>query len=174
MAAPTEKTSSSCSFVVGDDGLAAWSDLHRDAWIGLLETHKRLTRALDAELEAEYGLTLSGLECLGRLAAADGRAMRLSALAQAAGLSLSRVSRIVDVLESRGLVKRRSCDSDARAVEGHLTDDGLALVRQAQASHFGAVQQRFFEQLSPAEIETLAAVFARFAPRAASACSESD
>jgi ABC-type transport system involved in cytochrome bd biosynthesis fused ATPase/permease subunit len=89
-----------CSFVVGDDGLATWSDVHRDAWIGLLETHKRLTRALDAELEAEHGLTLSGSECLGRLAAAEKRAMRLTALAKATGLSLSRISRIVDLLES--------------------------------------------------------------------------
>jgi DNA-binding MarR family transcriptional regulator len=173
MATSTDKTTeTACSFVVGDDGLATWSDTHKDAWIGLLETHKRLTRALDAELEAQHGLSLSGVECLGRLAAADGRAMRLSALATATGLSLSRVSRIVDTLESRELVVRRSCAEDARAVEAHLTDAGLALVRAAQATHFASVQQRFFEQLSPEEIETLAGVFARFAPAAASACGE--
>lgn len=162
-----------CAYVLGDDGLATWSDLHADAWIGLLETHKRLTRALDAELEAEHGLTLSGVECLGRLAAADGRALRLSALAAATGLSLSRISRIIDVLEGRALVERRSCNDDARAVEAHLTDAGLDLVRRAQASHFESVQQRFFEQLSADEIQTLAAVFNRFAPRAAGACTES-
>src|SRR5947208_682903 len=47
-----------CAFVIGDDGLASWSDTHADAWIGLLETHKSLTRVLDAELEAEHGLSL--------------------------------------------------------------------------------------------------------------------
>jgi DNA-binding MarR family transcriptional regulator len=174
MATPTDNTAASnCAYVLGDDGLATWSDTHADAWIGMLETHKRLTRALDAELEAEFGLTLSGVECLGRLAAAERRALRLSALATATGLSLSRISRIVDTLESRELVQRRSCSGDARAVEAHLTETGLQLVRRAQASHFASVQQRFFEQLSPAEIDTLAAVFGRFAPRAASACSES-
>ena len=66
---PTAPTS--CPYVVGDDGLASWSDTHADAWIGLLETHKQLTRALDAELEARHGLSLSSLELLGRLAAAD-------------------------------------------------------------------------------------------------------
>ena len=45
----------SCPYVVGDDGLAAWSDTHAEAWIGLLETHKQLTRALDGELEARHG-----------------------------------------------------------------------------------------------------------------------
>ena len=171
MAAKNEKTTEeTCGYVLGEDGLATWSDTHADAWIGMLETHKQLTRALDSELEAEHGLSLSAAECLGRLAAADGRALKLSLLAEATGLSLSRISRIVDTLEGRGLVERRAGASDGRVVEARLTDDGLALIRRAQASHFAAVQERFFAQLSGAEIETLAAVFARFAPRAAEAC----
>src|SRR5689334_6984694 len=142
----TKAQTKACSYVVGDDGLATWTQTHKDAWIGLLETHKRLTRALDAELEAEHGLSLSGVECLGRLAATDGRAMRLSALATATGLSLSRISRIIDTLEGRDLVVRQSCAADARAVEAHLTDAGLELVRTAQATHFASVQERFFAQ----------------------------
>jgi DNA-binding MarR family transcriptional regulator len=174
MAAPTKPTSPECAYVLGDDGLATWSETHADAWIGLLETHKRLTRALDAELEAQHGLTISALEALGRLAAAPGRSLRLSALASACGLSLSRISRIVDALEARGLVERRAVAADARAVEGHLTEAGLGLVRCAQKAHFEAVQRTFFEQLSEDEIAILAAVFSRFAPRAADECSASD
>jgi DNA-binding MarR family transcriptional regulator len=174
MPAKTDKTSSECAFVLGDDGLATWSDTHADAWIGMLETHKRVTRALDAELEAEHGLTISALEALGRLAAAPGRSLRLSALASECGLSLSRISRIMDSLQARGFVERRTVADDARAVEGHLTNAGLKLVRCAQKAHFEAVQRTFFEHLSEDEIYTLAAVFSRFAPRAAEACSTSD
>jgi DNA-binding MarR family transcriptional regulator len=159
-----------CAFVVGDDGLSRWSDRHREAWIGLLETHRRLTRALDAEMEAEYGLSLSALEILGRLAASEERRLRLSVLAEETGLSLSRVSRIVDALERRELVRRQPCPSDARAVNAHLTADGLDLARRAQAAHHVAVQERFFDHLQPDEIEKLADVFGRFAPRAAAAC----
>jgi DNA-binding MarR family transcriptional regulator len=158
---------------LGDDGLATWSDTHADAWIGLLETHKRLTRTLEAELEAEHGLTLSALEALGRLAAAPGRCLRLSALAVECGLSLSRISRIMDSLQARGLVERRPVEDDARAVEGHLTDAGMEVVRRAQKAHFESVHRSFFEQLSAEEIATLASVFSRFAPRAADACSTS-
>lgn len=174
MASENNTTARECAYVLGDDGLATWSDTHADAWIGLLETHKRLTRALDAELEAQYGLTLSGVEVLGRLAAAEERALRLTALAGACGLSLSRISRIVDALEGRELVERRSSPGDARAVEAHLTPSGLALVRNAQTSHFASVNDRFFEHLSPSEIETLAAVFARFAPRAKADCTSGE
>ena len=163
-------TENTCAYVVGDDGLASWSDVHADAWIGMLETHKRLTRALEAELEAAHGLSLSGLELIGRLAAAPQRRLRLSALANESALSLSRVSRIVDLLEARELVQRRPCGDDARAVEAHLTAAGLLLTRAAQASHFASVRERFFDELGPDELRVLAEVFGRFAPRAAKAC----
>ena len=168
----TEAQQEACSFVVGDDGLATWSDTHKDAWIGMLETHKRLTRALEAELEAQHGLSLSGVEVLGRLAAAPERALRLSALAAECGLSLSRISRIIDMLEGRDLVERRPCAEDARAVYAQLLPAGLDLVREAQASHFNGVQERFFAQLSPSEIATLASVFGRFVPAGTGSCTE--
>ena len=115
----------SCSYETDEHGLAHWTEAHADAWIGLLETHKQLTRALDAELTAQHGLSLSGLELLARLAAADDRQMHLTALAGASGLSLSRVSRIIGVLEERKLVDRHACPSDARAVHAQLNDAGL-------------------------------------------------
>ncbi|HTX31402.1 MAG TPA: MarR family winged helix-turn-helix transcriptional regulator [Solirubrobacteraceae bacterium] len=162
--APTD--TGKCAYALGEDGLASWDQVHADAWIGLLETHKRLTRALEAELEAEHGLTISALELLARLAAAENQSLGLSALAGLCGLSLSRVSRIMDALEARGLVERRPVRGDARAVEGHLTDTGLDLVRRAQASHFAAVQRRFFEPLSQEQVSALADIFSRFVPRA--------
>ena len=170
MSAEPDTRADACAYVVGDDGLSRWSDTHAEAWIGLLETHRKLTRALDHELEASYGLSLSGLEILGRLAASPERRLRLSVLAEETGLSLSRVSRIVDILERRDLVRRRPCPADARAVNAHLTKAGLDLAREAQAAHHAAVQARFFDLLSPAEIAVLSEVFTRFAPRAASAC----
>ena len=162
----------SAPYFVGDDGVVTWSERHAEAWIGLLETHKRLTRMLDAELEARYGLTLSSLELLARLAAAPDRCLRLSGLASAAGLSLSRVSRIAAALESRGLIAREPCPEDARAVEAHLTPDGLELMRLAQRTHFDSVQRAFFDQLGAEELETLASVFGRMAPRVAESCTE--
>ena len=166
----TPTTATSCPYVVGDDGLASWSDTHADAWIGLLETHKQLIRALDAELEARHGLSLSGLEVLGRLAAAAEHHLRLSTLARETGLSLSRVSRIIDLLETRKLVRREACPQDARAVEAHLTTEGLSLAREGQATHFASVQLRFFDKLEPGEVEALAGVFGRLSPRAAATC----
>jgi DNA-binding MarR family transcriptional regulator len=160
-----------CVYVVGDDGLSHWPQVAADAWIGLLQTQRQLTRQLDAELEARHGLSLSALELLGRLAADPEHCVRLSALAEQVNLSLSRVSRIIDALQSRGLVERRQCQMDARAINAELTAAGLELAREAQRTHFAGVQERFFDRLSPEEVATLAGVFNRFAPGAARACS---
>jgi DNA-binding MarR family transcriptional regulator len=168
----TTKPAHTCSsaYETDADGLAHWTQTHADAWIGLLETHKQLTRALDAELMAQHGLSLSALELLARLAAADGRQLHLTALAAASGLSLSRVSRIIDALQERALVARLACPSDARAVHAQLNDAGLEVVIKAQSTHFASVQAAFFDQLDDEEIATLARVFGKFAPRSAGAC----
>jgi DNA-binding MarR family transcriptional regulator len=152
------------------NGSRQWSASQADAWIGLLETHKRLTRELDAELERRHGLGLSGVEVLGRLAAAQGGGVRLSSLAGETGLSLSRISRVVDVLERRALVQRRPCASDARAVEAHLTESGGALAGETQVTHLDFVRRRFFDQLESGELDTLARVFGRMAPADAVRC----
>ncbi len=150
-----------CAYVLGTDGLARWREPHSSAWLGLLQAHRQLTRELESRLEAGFGLSLSGLELLGRLAAAPGRRLRLSALARSTGLTLSRISRIVDGFEERGLVERRTCPEDGRATNAWLTDAGLEVVREAQAAHVADVQRVFFDVLSPAELEALAGAFAR-------------
>jgi len=171
MTSTVPDTTRSCPIIVGPDGFPQWSEQYAAAWIGLLATHRRLTRELDAELEAAHGLSLSGLELLARLAAAPERRLRLTSLAGEAGLSLSRVSRIVDVLEQRGLVARTRCPSDARATNAELTPQGLELAQAAQSTHLAAVRERFFDRLDEHEIATLAAVFTRFAPGEPSSCS---
>jgi hypothetical protein len=64
---------------------SGWTQHEADAWIGLLETHKQLTRALDAELDAAHGLGLSTLELLGRLSAAGDDWPRWSAAGSCSG-----------------------------------------------------------------------------------------
>ena len=154
-----------CAYVVGEDGLARWTEEHAAAWLGLLQTSRRLTRSLERELERRHRLSLTGLELLGRLAAADDRRLRLSTLAERIGLSASRVTRVVDDFERRGLVERLACEEDARGAFARLTDEGLRLAREAQLSHVEDVRRQFFDRLSPDELEALAHVFADFEAR---------
>jgi DNA-binding MarR family transcriptional regulator len=144
-----------CDYVLGDAGPYA------DAWLGLQRATRELNRVLESRLVESHGLSLSELELLGRLAASVQRRRRLSRLAADVGLSVSRVSRIVDSLERRGLVVRQPYPDDTRATDACLTDAGLELVTQAQARHLADVQEQFFGHLTQVELRTLAEVFAR-------------
>ncbi len=140
---------------------SAWHAQEAMAWEGLLEVARRLRRAAEELLLERFELSISMLGVIGRLALADERTLRLTQLAQAMGLSLSRVSRVIDLLEQRGLLERRTCPSDARATNVMLTDRGSELTERAQRELFAFVQDAFVELLEPEETSTLAAVFTR-------------
>jgi DNA-binding MarR family transcriptional regulator len=152
-------------YMMGENAARAWSPDHAPAWEGFLELSRQLRRAADGVLEPVEGLTVSTLGIMGRLARAERLTLRQTDVAEAMGLSVSRVSRLVDTLEARRLVERRPCPTDARAVNVVLTPAGSALTRRAQDAVFAFVEQHFFAPLDEAEIATLAGVFTRLVER---------
>src|SRR5918912_4530868 len=82
------------------------------AWRGLLRVHSALVKALDAELLAEHDLPLTSYEVLINLQAAPEKRRRMAELAEGVLLSRSGMTRLVDRLESEGLLERDACTSD--------------------------------------------------------------
>jgi len=158
-ATPENSNVGMCEFMVGRGGLAHLPAGQAEAWMGLLRAHRRLTRQLDASLQARHGLTLSSLELLGRLAAAEQHRMRIARLAEQIDLSVSRTSRIIDTLEHRDVVRRQACAEDSRATNVELTEAGLALTGEAQQAHLTDVRREFIDRLSARQVTTLAAAF---------------
>jgi len=162
------------AYFLGEEGAAELSAEQARAFTGLLEAGRRLTRELERELEAAHGLSFSALGLLGRLAAAPDRTLRLTVLAQDMGLSLSRVSRVADTLERRGLLERRRCEADARATNARLTSEGVALARAAQATHRDGVRRRFFSKLDERPLDALLAVLDSLLDGSDATCSTAD
>ena len=136
------------------------------AWRGMLRVHAALTKALDAQLEAEHGLPLSSYEVLLTLADAPGQKMRMSELAEAIILSRSGLTRLVDRLERDGLIRRQTCTQDARGSFAKLTAAGAEKLAVAQATHLAGVRALFLEHLGEREQELLADVWGRLLPGA--------
>jgi DNA-binding MarR family transcriptional regulator len=143
------------------DGFKYLPPAREAAWIGLLQSHAELTRALDAALSGAHGLSLSAWDLLSRLAHASEGMLRMSALAERSQLSLSRVSRVIDTLQQRGLVERRSCASDSRVVYATITDPGRKLVAEAQETFFEVIEDRFLGRLTNEEVEQLGSLLGR-------------
>jgi DNA-binding MarR family transcriptional regulator len=129
------------------------------AWVGFLAAHSEITHALDSGLNAEFGLSLSALEVLARVAWAGEGRLRISDLAQGALLSQSRVSRLVDELSGRGLVERVSCPSDSRGVFAQITAEGRELTGHALEWHWEQVRARFFAALSERQVKELGSIW---------------
>ena len=100
------------------------------AWRALLNAHARITGLVEAAL-AEDGLPpLGWYDALWPLYRAPGRRLRMGALAAEATLSRTGLTRLVDRLEHRGLVRRGPAPEDRRGSYVALTRSGAALLRR--------------------------------------------
>ena len=126
-----------------------------------LRAHAALTRELSARLEALHELTLSDFDVLIQLYFADGRRMRRIDLARSVLLTASGITRLLDGLESEGLVAKERCASDARVAYAVLTKAGVRKIEDARESHLADIEELFGSRFSPQEREQLAELLAR-------------
>ena len=76
-------------------------------WRALMRIVLSLPRRLDSDLVRAAGITANEYTVLMCLSEAPGRELRMADLANAAALSASRMTRLVDDLQHRGLVTKR-------------------------------------------------------------------
>jgi DNA-binding MarR family transcriptional regulator len=131
------------------------------AWRGFLQASRLITDALDADLRAGHGRTLSDYEVLLLLHEAEGQRLRMSELAERALVTRSRLTHTVDRLEADGLVRRRPVADDRRGAYAELTRPGVAALRAMAPTHLAGIRRDFLDHLSPADAEVLADVFER-------------
>ncbi|WP_435601951.1 MarR family winged helix-turn-helix transcriptional regulator [Streptomyces sp. bgisy130] len=104
-------------------------------WHGLLARHATVHSALEQELQAEHGLSVSEFEALELLASSDHGKCRGQDLTNVVHLSQSAASRLVARLERGGLVERVMCDLDRRGIFVVLTDQGHRRYDDAKPTH---------------------------------------
>lgn len=123
-----------------------------------------LPRAVEHDMARAGQLPLSEYTALMHLSEAPGRMMRMSELAAASNLSLSGMTRIIERLERRELVKRLKCAEDGRGSNAALTEAGLARLREAWPAHLASVRRQLFDHLGDADLAELTQVLRRIAP----------
>lgn len=129
----------------------------------LMRANQVLRRELDSQLTANYRLTISEFEVLLLLARAEDRAMRRIDLATEVRLSPSGITRMLDRLESAGVVEKRACEEDARVSYAALTDEGMTVIQQAMPEHYDVLDELMKLRLSEAEVEQLSDLLERLA-----------
>jgi DNA-binding MarR family transcriptional regulator len=142
-----------------------------EAFVRLVRGHSAVTRALNAQLVTDHGLTINDYEALLHLARAEDRRMRRVDLAERLILTASGVTRLLDGLEEAGYVDRASCASDRRVTYAVLTESGLAKLREASKSHVADIREIFETRFNAKELDQLVALLDRL-PLAADAAGE--
>jgi DNA-binding MarR family transcriptional regulator len=132
-----------------------------ESFVALLRAHAHATRLLNAQLNADHGLTISDYEVLVRLSRAPERRMRRVDLADQVLLTASGITRLLDGLERSGYVERGSCDTDRRVVYAVLTDEGLAKLHAASETHVAQIEAYFTARFDRVELDTLASLLGR-------------
>lgn len=113
------------------------------AWRAVLLAQSRTLRAIERDLEAAGGMSLSWYDVLLELNAAPGRRLRMQDLAARAVVSRPRVSRIVTELEAAGFLERCADPTDGRASLATITPAGRAMLRRTAPLYLAGIERHF-------------------------------
>lgn len=134
------------------------------AWRGLIRLRETVMREIDRRLRREGLVSLADYGVLITLVTEPTLRLRMSELGVRRMLTPSGITRVVDRLEERGLVRREPDPADGRAALAILTRPGLKALRSAQSVHHAAVRELYLGRLTPRELGQLASIFEKAQP----------
>ncbi|MFD7025263.1 MarR family winged helix-turn-helix transcriptional regulator [Promicromonospora sukumoe] len=141
--------------MVGANEVRWLSPEENDAWMSLSWLMIRLPGEIDAQLQRDSGITFFEYVVLGSLSMSPGRRMTMTALAEYANGSLSRLSNVAKRLEQRGWLVREPAADNGRVTEATLTDAGMSVVEQAAPGHVETVRRFVFDVLNADQVTDL-------------------
>jgi DNA-binding MarR family transcriptional regulator len=110
-----------------------------------------LPRALGDDLVRARGLTANEYTTLMHLSEAPKRELGITDLAAATALSVSRMSRLLDDLQTRQLILKRRSETDGRGNLACLTRQGLAALKSAYPEHLASVRRLVMDHINEAD-----------------------
>ncbi|TIC79149.1 MarR family winged helix-turn-helix transcriptional regulator [Nocardioides sp. GY 10127] len=137
----------------------------RASWLAAAALTVRLPNALDAQLQADQGLSFFEYMILAVLSEQTDRTLQMSDIAAATSASLSRLSHTVKRLENQGLVRRERVPGSGRRTNAILTEPGWEKVVSAAPGHVARVRELVIDVLEPDDLAALRRVSERVLAR---------
>lgn len=133
---------------------AAHRRLATDSWESLLRSQMTMMRELHKEPSIKE-LGSREYDILYNLSRCPNGWLRLNELNEHLLLTQPSISRMVDRLEARGLIERRTPENDRRGVLIRLTEEGAALQKSVGRAHVKDILELMGEALTDDEMRTL-------------------
>jgi DNA-binding MarR family transcriptional regulator len=144
--------------------------VHLQAWRALLRAQAGLACNLERELMAAEGLPLAWYEVLLALDQAPEGALRLQRLLGTVLMTKSGVTRLVDRMETAGLVARTGCPSDRRGAFAVITDLGRKKLHRATPIHVAGIDRHLASVLDAEQAARLRDALSAIADALGSEC----
>jgi DNA-binding MarR family transcriptional regulator len=140
----------------GEDPAVKWlTAAEVDAWLSVVRLMTWLPWSIDQQLRRDANLGMAEYQVMARLSQSPWRTLRMSALADLANASLSRLSHLITRLERRGLVRREPDPADGRFTNAILTDEGFRTLAAAAPVHVAHVRSLVIDVLSPEQLRRM-------------------
>jgi DNA-binding MarR family transcriptional regulator len=139
------------------------------AWRAFLKVHATVINQIDHDLAAAGQLPLSSYDVLIELYDAPERRLRMYELAERVVLSRSGLTRLVDRLESEGLLRRDRSGADRRGAYAVITEQGIAALRRTWPVYAQGILRYFAQWLTPEEAQVMTSALERILAAASSA-----
>ena len=114
-----------------------------------------INNELTCELAEETGVQMVHYEILLMLYEAGEEGLRPSVIAEKRRLSRSGATRLIDRLEEKGIIERRSCGVDGRVSNIVLADEGRRTFVNAGRVHFDGIERRVGARMTLDELAEL-------------------
>jgi DNA-binding MarR family transcriptional regulator len=127
------------------------------AWEALFRAQVAVVRELGREFPAD-DISFNEYDVLFNLSRQQGHALRIRDLSKHLLLTQPSVSRMVDRLVTKGLVRKESAPGDGRGTFVRLTDDGYSLYRRVAVMHAKSIERLLGAALETDDLKTLRAL----------------
>jgi DNA-binding MarR family transcriptional regulator len=131
------------------------TDAEVGSWLSVVRMMTWLPWSVDQQLRRDSNLGMVEYQVMARLSQSPERTLRMSALADLANASLSRLSHLVKRLEERGLVRREADPADGRFTNAILTGEGFRVLAAAAPGHVAHVRSLVIDVLSPEQLRRM-------------------
>jgi DNA-binding MarR family transcriptional regulator len=135
------------------------------SWLSFVGVLTWLPWSIDQQLQRDSKLKMVEYQVLAMLSESPAQTMRMSSLAEVTNASLSRLSHLVDRLETRGFVRREPDRTDGRFTNAILTEKGLETLADAAPAHVEHVRSLVIDVLTPEQLRRLGRDAARIMTR---------
>lgn len=136
-----------------------------NAWTRLIRAQTKVLDAVEEDLKAAGFPPLAWYDVLLELRRANGAGMRPMELQAQLLLAQHNVSRLIDRMDAKNLVKKKRATDDGRGQLVEMTEAGRDLLRRMWPVYRRAIQRHMGSKLDTSETDRLAALLGKLLDR---------